>query len=261
VVTVVRNIVLIGTATALAAGGALIGVGVQPVVTPSGNTPGSPSSAFFPPGTEVAFGASNRIPPPVVTTTPISTFVNYNSTAPLASVPAVPANYASLAASDLQSWVDSSRAGGAGLLVGSLAPLTYDPRLGTVAANLIADSIATNLTSAPVLNSQGQTPIQQVQTQFPGTKATAAGLLSARYVIGTAADASAPFTLGLGGVLAGGPIGTIEMFWVGSIGSTGITMLNNTGWTHYGIAVVVTPAVPNQSDAVLWAVVIFAKEG
>jgi hypothetical protein len=242
---VVRNIVMVVvTGTVVAAG--LFSV----IVVPPGSTIGGVSSPVGPPpappfpGAQLAFGSANSVTPPTGTTTPtIPSDVVGGVQGFVTGLPAdYAANYASQSAALLQSFIDSQRK------TAGVPALAYDSNLGTVAAALIADTIASGqpFPGQGGVNSLGQTPIQQVMVQFPNSKATYVSTFVVISDVNNANDATNP--------QAGISSAENDL-----LVDTNKTMLN-AGWTHYGFAVETIPAVPNVSNARRYYVIFFAKE-
>ena len=241
---VVRNIIMV-----VCAGGAAISAGLLSLLlVPAGsqgpgNTPPTPGTAPFA-GAQLAFGSANNVIAPTGTPTPttpsevLGGVQSYESSLPSNFVN----NDALLSAALLQSFVDDRRRSR------GTAHAGLHPQLGTVAAALIADTIASGnpFPQQGALNSANQTPIQQVKAKFPSNTATYVSAIVVISDVGNATNAAYP-QFGLTNA-------ALDLLQDPN------SILFNAGWTHYGLAVETTPAVPGVSNARQYVVIFFAKE-
>src|SRR5580765_4703698 len=196
---VVRNIVLLVASAGLISAGLFSSVVVPPTPIPSsgnGNQAGSgvgTTTPSLPSGAQVAFGSTNSVNPPTVNTTPNPP--SDSTGAVQGFVSGLPqdysANYAANTAPLLQAFIDGLRS------AAKVPALAYDPVLGQAAANLISDTISTGQgfpTQGTAVNSQGQTPIQQVKSVSTTSKATYVSALSFVSDALLAAEATDPQT-------------------------------------------------------------------
>jgi hypothetical protein len=263
---VVRNLVFMTSSAAVVSFGLIAAVLItQPTSNPgaptgnqgnnnnTGGTGGtgtnnnnSATTPALPAGSQLAQGVANNVTAPNATgfTSPVSDTYGAIQTSATAGLPTdYAAGYAATSATLLQANLEGLRN------MGGEPPLTYDPVLGQAAANLIADAVASGPglpTQSTAVNSKGLTPIQQVKALAPNSKASSVAVLSYGSDALTQIEAQDPQT----------GLNPAEK----SFTTDSNQIPFNTGWTHYGFAVVTVPAVSGQHNALRYYVVFFAKE-